>query len=65
MNISKATTLVGSQNAIVNTNDVSNGGCGHIPDCVLTVLGIPTRPSLDDVLLHFQCLLDTLQPMMC
>ena len=65
MNISKATALVGSQKAIVNTNDVSNGGCGHIPDSVLTVLGIPTRPSLDDVLLHFQCLLDTFQPMMC
>ena len=65
MNISKATALVGSQKAIVNTNDVSNRGCGHIPDCVLTVLGIPTRPSLDDVLLHFQCLLDTFQPMMC
>ena len=65
MNISKATALVGSQKAIVNTRDVSNGGCGHIPDSVLTVLGIPTRPSLDDVLLHFQCLLDTFQPMMC
>ena len=65
MNISKATALVGSQKAIVNTSDVSNGGCGHIPDSVLTVLGIPTRPSLDDVLLHFQCLLDTFQPTMC
>ena len=65
MNISKATALVGSQKAIVNTNDVSNGGCGHIPDSVLTVLGISTRPSLDDVLLHFQCLLDTFQPIMC
>ena len=65
MNISKATALVGSQKAIVNTSDVSNGGCGHIPDSVLTVLGIPTRPSLDDVLLHFQCLLDTFQPKMC
>ena len=65
MNRSKATALVGSQKAIVNTSDVSNGGCGHIPDSVLTVLGIPTRPSLDDVLLHFQCLLDTFQPTMC
>ena len=65
MDILKATALVGSQKAIVNTNDVGNGGCGHIPDSVLTVLGIPTRPSLDDVLLHFQCLLDTFQPMIC
>ena len=65
MNISKATALVGSQKAIVNTKDVSNGGCGYIPHSVLTVLGIPTRPSLDDVLLHFQCLLDTFQPKMC
>ena len=65
MNISKATALVGSQKAIVNTRDVRHGGCGRIPDSVLTVLGIPTRPSLDDVLLHFQCLLDTFQPMMC
>ena len=65
MNLSKATALVGSQKTIVNTRDVSNGGCGHIPDSVLTVLGIPTRPSLDDVLLHFQCLLDIFQPMMC
>ena len=65
MDILKATALVGSQKAIVNTNDVSNGGCGYIPDSVLTVLGIPTRPSLDDVLLHFQCLLDTFQPTMC
>ena len=65
MDISKAAVLVGSQKAIVNTRDVSYGGCGHIPDSVLTVLGIPTRPSLDDVLLHFQCLLDTFQPTMC
>ena len=65
MNISKATALVGSQKAIVNTRDVRNGGCGRVPDYVLTVLGIPTKPSLDDVLLHFQCLLDTFQPTMC
>ena len=65
MNISKATALVGSQKAIVNTRDISYGGCGRVPDSVLTVLGIPTRPSLDDVLLHFQCLLDTFQPTMC
>ena len=65
MNISKARALVGSQKAIVNTSDISNEGCGHIPHSVLTLLGIPTRPSLDDVLLHFQCLLDTFQPMMC
>ena len=63
MDISKAAVLVGSQKAIVNTSD--DGGCGYIPDSVLTVLGIPTRPSLDDVLLHFQCLLDTFKPMMC
>ena len=65
MNILKATALVGSQKAIVNIDDVNIGGCGHIPHSVLTVLGIPTRPSLDDVLLHFQCLLDTFQPTMC
>ena len=65
MDISKATALVGSQKAIVNTSGFSNGGCGHIPHSVLTVLGIPTRPSLDDVLLQFQCLLDTFQPIMC
>ena len=65
MDISKATALVGSQKAIVNTSDISNGGCGYIPNSVLSVLAIPTRPSLDDVLLHFQCLVDTFQPMMC
>ena len=65
MNISKATALVGSQKAIVNTSDIRHRGCGRISHSVLTVLGIPTRPSLDDVLLHFQCLLDTFQPKMC
>ena len=65
MDISKATAIVGSQKAIVNTRDIRHGGCGRVPDSVLTLLGIPTRPSLDDVLLHFQCLLDIFQPTMC
>ena len=30
MNILKARALVGSQKAIVNTSDISNGGCGYI-----------------------------------
>ena len=65
MDISKATALVGSQKAIVNTSNIRHRGCGYIPHSVLTVLGIPTRPSLDDVLLHFQCLLDIFQPVIC
>ena len=58
MNISKASLIVGSQKAIVNTNYVYDGGCGNIPHNVLTLLGIQTRPSVNDVLLHFQCLID-------
>ena len=58
MNMSKAGLIVGSQKAIVNTNYVHHGGCGNIPPNVLTLLGIQTRPSVNDVLLHFQCLID-------
>ena len=58
MNMLKAGLIVGSQKAIVNTNNVHDGGCGNIPLNVLTLLGIQTRPSVNDVLLHFQCLID-------
>ena len=58
MDMSKAGLIVGSQKAIVNTNYVHLGGCGNIPHNVLTLLGIQTRPSVNDVLLHFQCLID-------
>ena len=62
MDMSKAGLIVGSQKAIVNTNYVDQGGCGNIPHNVLTLLGIPTRPSVDDVLLHFQCLVNQFDP---
>ena len=61
MNMSKASLIVGSQKAIVNTNYVYDGGCGKIPHNVLTLLGIQTRPSVNDVLLHFQCLIDNFE----
>ena len=62
MDMVKAGLIVGSQKAIVNTNYVYLGGCGNIPYNVLTLLGIPTRPSVDDVLLHFQCLVNQFDP---
>ena len=61
MNMSKAGLIVGSQKAIVNTNYVYHGGCGNIPPNVLTLLGVQTRPSVNDVLLHFQCLIDDIE----
>ena len=62
MNMSKASLIVGSQKPIVNTSYVHLGGCGNISHNVLTLLGISTRPSVNDVLLHFQCLIDNFEP---
>ena len=52
----KCAVTVGSQRAIVDTR--RDYGCGSIALKVLSLLDIPTRPSLDDVLNHFECLID-------
>ena len=51
----KAGIIAGSQKAIVNIN---YDGCGFIPHRVLQLLEISTRPTLDDVLNHFQLLIE-------
>ena len=52
----KYAVTVGSQRAIVDTR--RDYGCGSIAIKVLSLLDIPTRPSLDDVLKNFECLID-------
>ena len=52
----KCAVTVGSQRAIVDTR--RDYGCGSIAHEVLSLLDIPTRPSLDDVLKHFECLIN-------
>ena len=54
-NLWKCAVTVGSQRAIVDTR--RDYGCGSIALEVLSLLDIPTRPSLDDVLKHFECLI--------
>ena len=54
----KADLVTGSVKAIVNTNYVDEGGCGSIPYSMTNLLGISTLPILDDVLIHFQHLID-------
>ena len=52
----KCAVTVGSQRAIVDTR--RDDGCGSIALKVLSLLDIQTRPSLNDVLKHFECLID-------
>ena len=54
----KAGLVTGSVKAIVNTDYISKGGCGSIPYSMTNLLGISTLPILDDVLIHFQHLID-------
>ena len=51
----KTGIIAGSQKAIVN---VHFDGCDLIPHRVLQLLEISTRPTLDDVLNHFQLLIE-------
>ena len=56
--VCKAGLVTGSVKAIVNTKYMDKGGCGFIPYHVKQLLGISTLPILDDVLIHFQHLVD-------
>ena len=57
--------IVGSQRAILNTNSTSNGGCGAIPQRVLKLLEIAIKPSFDEVLQHFNTLINTFESSAC
>ena len=59
----KCAVTVGSQRAIVDTR--RDHGCGSIALKVLSLLDIQTRPSLDDVLNHFECLIGIFNETMC
>ena len=52
----KAGLISGSEKAIVNTDYGS--GCGLIPYRVSQLLRISNQPTIDNVLNHFQCLID-------
>ena len=52
----KAGIIAGSQKAIVNID--YGHGCGLIPLQVLQLLQVSTQPTLDDVLNHFQLLIE-------
>uniref|UniRef100_A0A1X7UXC8 Sacsin/Nov domain-containing protein n=1 Tax=Amphimedon queenslandica TaxID=400682 RepID=A0A1X7UXC8_AMPQE len=59
----KSTALtVGSQRAILNTNSVSDGGCGTVGQRVIKLLEIATKPSFDEVLEHFNTLIHSFKP---
>ena len=54
--------IVGSQRAILNTNSVSDGGCGTIRQKVIKLLEIAPKPSFDEVLEHFSTLICSFKP---
>ena len=54
--------IVGSQRAILNTNSVSDGGCGTIGQRVIKLLEIATNPSFDEVLKHLNTLIRSFKP---
>ncbi|XP_019851646.1 PREDICTED: sacsin-like [Amphimedon queenslandica] len=54
--------IVGSQRAILNTNSVSDGGCGTIGQRVIKLLEIATKPSFDEVLKHLNTLIRSFKP---
>ena len=53
--------IVGSQRAILNNEPTNNGGCGIIPQRVLKLLEIAIKPSFDEVLQHFNTLINTFE----
>ena len=53
--------IVGSQRAILNNEPTNNGGCGIIPQRVLKLLKIAIKPSFDEVLQHFNTLINTFE----
>ena len=59
-NLWKLAVTVGSQKAIANTDS-----CGPIPHKVLSLLDIQTKPTLDDVLSHFERLIHCFYNEMC
>ncbi|XP_019858269.1 PREDICTED: sacsin-like [Amphimedon queenslandica] len=59
MGTREAALIVGSQRAILNTNSVNHGGCGSISQRVIKLLEIPTMPSFDEVLHHFNTLVSS------
>uniref|UniRef100_A0A1X7ST11 Uncharacterized protein n=1 Tax=Amphimedon queenslandica TaxID=400682 RepID=A0A1X7ST11_AMPQE len=54
--------IVGSQRAILNTDSVSDGGCGTVRSRVIKLLEIATKPSFDEVLEHFNTLICSFKP---
>ena len=54
--------IVGSQRAVLNTNSVSDGGCGIIRSRVIKLLEISSNPSFDEVLEHFNTLICSFKP---
>ena len=64
-NLKKASMLLGSQKAIINTKVISSGGCGSISSHVLQLLDVPLKPLFDDVRNHFIHLMDKFDPVMC
>ena len=56
--------MLGSQNILVNTKLPDKGGCGEISKSLHTHLGLQTTPSLNDILLHLKCLIDTFESSM-
>ena len=59
MNLKNNCFMLGSQKVLVNTELPDKGGCGYISRSLHAHLGFQTTPSLNDILLHFKCLIDT------
>ena len=64
-NLRKATVLVGSEMAIVNTKVVAKGGIGSVPLDVLNLLEIPSSPSFFEVNQHFLSILKCFKAVLC
>ena len=56
--IKRECCLLGTQKVIVNSLSLIKGGRGTIPNSVLNNLGIQTKPSLNDVLSNYNCLIN-------
>ena len=57
-NIKRECCLLGTQKIIANSLSLDKGGCGTIPQSVLSTLGFQIKPSLDDVLSNYLYLIE-------
>ncbi|XP_003382551.1 PREDICTED: sacsin-like [Amphimedon queenslandica] len=57
-NLQKISFIAGTQKAIANTMSLDKDGCTSIPKTVLQLLEISSEPTIEDVLNHFNLLIE-------